>query len=593
MIFFADINNIAYANASGNAGSIQINTNNLEIFSSGIKTANAGRGNADNIIFKANNILIDGGASISSQIEQGGQGNAGNVEINSNNLTVNSSFIISDIGRSTPENKSIGNAGNVTINVTEDFVLNGGLDGSLSIVSTQIQDTGNGNTGDVTINAGSLFLNNKAFILADNNGGGSAGNITINAMKEVALDGSEQIEENGNRFVTLIISQIQKNGNGTGGDINISAPTISLTNFSLISTNAKEGGVGNAGNIFLDANTIKISEGSVVDALTENNFDAGDININADSLELINGGKIVTASGGNAGNINLNITDKIILDNKNPPSNAPFEEEVLQKLAFETGLFADTINNSTGDGGNINISTGSIQLDNNSTISAVTTSGTGGNINLQIDDSLSLGKNSLISTEASGLGDGGNINIDAQFIVSTPNQNSDILANAEEGDGGNITISTEALFGIQERTQNSTTNDIDASSDFGLTGTVSITNPDINPLQGATELPTTVIEPEQTTAQACASNRDNVAQNRLTINGKGGIPAAPTEPLVAEPILLNGQYSEIKPIKTSIGDIYPARGVTVTKTGEVILTAYPTDNFDSRSFNGAINCGKT
>ncbi len=89
-------------------------------------------------------------------------------------------------------------------------------------------------------------------------------------------------------------------------------------------------------------------------------------------------------------------------------------------------------------------------------------------------------------------------------------------------------------------------------------------------------------------------NSDRLAgkSSGLIVKGKGGMPPEPTEPFIADPILVNGQtstqnpqahYPDIKPIKTSIGDIYPARGVIVTESGEVILTAYPTDNIDTRT----------
>ena len=52
------------------------------------------------------------------------------------------------------------------------------------------------------------------------------------------------------------------------------------------------------------------------------------------------------------------------------------------------------------------------------------------------------------------------------------------------------------------------------------------------------------------------------------------------------------QIFDIKPIKTSIGDIYPARGIVKTEDGRVILTAYPTDNIDTRTPYGAANYGK-
>ena len=107
------------------------------------------------------------------------------------------------------------------------------------------------------------------------------------------------------------------------------------------------------------------------------------------------------------------------------------------------------------------------------------------------------------------------------------------------------------------------------------------------------------IESEQTVAQACRIDRLTGKVSGLTVKGKGGIPPEPTEPMDSDAILVDGklinldpqvQSLDIKPIKTSIGDIYPARGVIVTDSGEVILTAYPTDNIDIRTPYISPNC---
>ena len=85
----------------------------------------------------------------------------------------------------------------------------------------------------------------------------------------------------------------------------------------------------------------------------------------------------------------------------------------------------------------------------------------------------------------------------------------------------------------------------------------------------------------------------------LIVKGKGGIPPQPIEPFNSDAILVDGsisnpnpqsQHPDIKPIKTSIGDIYPARGIIKTKDGQIILTAYPTDGIDRRTPQIKNNC---
>jgi hypothetical protein len=73
------------------------------------------------------------------------------------------------------------------------------------------------------------------------------------------------------------------------------------------------------------------------------------------------------------------------------------------------------------------------------------------------------------------------------------------------------------------------------------------------------------------------------------------LPATPFEPLDADNIIIDGEVVaasqlDIKPIKTSHGDIYPARGVIITEDGQTILTAYPTDNVPTRTPTPKKNC---
>jgi large exoprotein involved in heme utilization and adhesion len=450
---------------------------------------------------------------------------------------------------------------------------------------TQLGRENIGSAGDINIKAGSYKIEARTNLpalqsISSSSSQGDAGDITINVTNDFSIADN------------LIIAQIETVAIGNAGDINISANNISLDNFALVSSNAASDSVGTAGNVNLNANdTITISNGAVVDALTENEFNGGDITINANNLDLLSGGKIVTASEniGNAGDISLNIKDNLVINNQNPPNGSPFDEPILQEIEFQTGIFANTFPGSTSNGGNIFIKGNSLDLQDQGYILSETTSGEGGNITLNIDDILTLRSNSLISAKAEGNATGGNVDLDANFIVAFPNQinGNDITASATEGNGGEINIKTESLLGIKEgeAINNNQTNDIDASSDFGLDGIVSIFTPDINPIQGATELPSNTVEPEKTADQTCEAGR-GTANNGLAIAGKGGVTPAPDTPLNSENIISAEQnpaaFAIPEPIETSQGKIQPARGITVTKSGHIVLTAYPTNNAGER-----------
>ena len=113
-------------------------------------------------------------------------------------------------------------------------------------------------------------------------------------------------------------------------------------------------------------------------------------------------------------------------------------------------------------------------------------------------------------------------------MIAFPNQNNDIIASAARGDGGNIDITTNSIFGIEERSSTPTnnTNDIDASSEFGLDGTVAINELDTNPVEGLEELPTEVIDVTRLIAQSLCQQGD---VSEFIVTGKGGIAPSPNQ----------------------------------------------------------------
>ncbi|MEL6988574.1 MAG: hypothetical protein AAGK97_12190 [Bacteroidota bacterium] len=140
------------------------------------------------------------------------------------------------------------------------------------------------------------------------------------------------------------------------------------------------------------------------------------------------------------------------------------------------------------------------------------------------------------------------------------------------------------------------TNDITVSSELGLEGNINIGVLDINPVQGATELSTNVIVSEQTTAQVCQANRKSAARNGLVISGKGGIPPAPDLPLSSLNTSIDGKANNIStipaPVITSLGKIQPAKGIELTESGIIRLTAYRTNNAGDRLPEGSANCNQ-
>ncbi len=354
-----------------------------------------------------------------------------------------------------------------------------------------------------------------------------------------ASESLELVGSNGAFPSGLFANAIQRNGQG--GDLNIATARLIVRDSAVISV----------------GNFEELVAGSSEPSLPGRGA-AGNLEINARSVEVINQGKI-------------------------------------------------TADNANGIGGNLTLNADSLILDSEASISASTTAarGQGGYISLNIDDTLQMRDRSLISARADNGANGGNVNINAELIVAAPNQNNDIIASASQGIGGNINITAEGVFGLEARssTPANETNEIDASSEFGLDGNIKINTPDVGTFQEIIKAPE-IAQLQTLGANACARKGASETSS-FTITGKGGIPAKLTEALNSDRIFIEGestsvsleqterlQTEQIKPLVTAQGQIYPARGIAFLENGDIVLTAYPTDNVQRTPYSSS-NCFKS
>ena len=603
-------------NATGERSSIYIDAPKLTITNGAqIFTNNFGTGQSADININAAEIIVEkpfidadgnnlGIAQILARVETEGTGDGGDITITTETLTVNEQAQINTT------TFGAGNAGNLSIDATKSVELSGANpennnpSGLLAGIEDEVTATGNG--GNITITTPRLEVRDGAQIGSFARNQGDGGNIVLDVSESILLSGTSPTAE--------------FRGLGRSGILVSTEPSFTAPDSGTIIPSTGQGG-----NLTLKTGELVIENGALISADTFSLGDGGNAKINVNNLILRNGGTIgagsllevegerVDTDRGTGGNLDITANESVEITGIGKIQDDSVNSSIFT-LAESNGDAGDltlTTNNLTvSDGGEINtsaealgaagdltITANSLEL-NQGTLNAETAAGTGGNIKLDIDDTITLSNNSLISAAATGTADGGNIDIDTNFIIALTNQNNDIIASAEqEGTGGRITIDAESIFGIQVRRPNNLTNDIDASG--GVDGEVIINTPDADITKGLIETPQNIVESEQTVAQACRRDLASGKASNLIVKGKGSMPPEPTEPLVADPILVNGQITspnpqaqslDIKPIKTSMGDIYPARGVIVREDGSFTLTAYPTDNKSSRLPTEISNC---
>ena len=452
-------------------------------------------GNGGTITINAPNLSILEGGQISSDIDKAGNGGVivlsveNTVVINGRSTFPDPTYLSLYSGVYT-ETSGTGNAGSIIINALDLQLLEG-------LISADTQGTGAG--GDISINVQRLQLRADSRIQSDSLGSGNGGDVTVNAVERAQILGGDPADNPTDEVVTGISASALRSGNG--------------------------------GSVFINTGELLITQEGFVGASTISSGDAGSVLIKAaDEVRLV--GQSVDLDGFQTA-IVVAAVDNDTTDGLSLGRAGELVIEAPQILLEEGAIFS--VRSSGGPAGNISLEAELIRLDNDALITATTFDDSeGANIFLRATDALIIGNDSQITATAFESANGGNIDIKAGFVLALPAtgaDGNDIVARAVEGDGGRIFIRADAIYGLAERSAvaGNGTNDIDASSDFGGAGEISIVTPEIEPNTDATDLPATTAQAEfQSGCQTVSDTSQFIA------SGRGGLAAAPSDLLSAD-----------------------------------------------------------
>lgn len=346
-----------------------------------------------------------------------------------------------------------GNGGNIKL------LANGNIDYRSTVRSNGLRggDIGLTSGGNITSNANILSL------------GLLGGNINLSSKAAISFTGNQV----GSFSNTL--------GFGAGGNINVQAKSISLTDGAAIISLTYGG--ANSGNLTVQADSIDVI-GVATDAIgtvtgvsgfktqTEGTGNAGILQINTNSLRISNGARISTVSTdqGDAGNLKIHATDLV---------------EIVGTATdrdFQSGLRSDQVTQgASGNAGNLTIATNKLVVKDGAQLGSGTYGmGDGGDLLVQASESVEvIGPSTSLSTSTNSGGDAGNLKIetrrlnisDGGYISSSTNGSGNAgnlavqatsiemggnsegktsklssgVQQAGTGNGGNLTISTEQL----------------------------------------------------------------------------------------------------------------------------------------------------
>ncbi|MHC5939170.1 two-partner secretion domain-containing protein [Nostoc sp.] len=385
----------AVYNTSGNSGSIRINAESLFLSNgSYLESGTFGNGNGGSIFVQASGPVSLVNSHINSTVETGAVGAGGDINITAGSLSLANGAQLLTIVRGTSDTLPAGrgDAGNVNIDVRDAVTIDGVNNGRVSAVDTYVDNKAIGNAGDINITAGSLYLTNGAQLNGSIYGQGNAGSVFVQASDSVSLANSN------------ILSAVGTEAVGKSGDINIKAKTLSLTDGQLIASTL---GRGKAGSVFVQASDSVSLINSIIGSSVQNEAvgNGGDINISAGALSLSDGASLFvsTYGQGNAGNVFVQASGRVSLAN-----NSFIGSNVAKQVVGSNG-------------GDINITAGSLSLTNGASLNASTSGqGNGGSIFVQASDSVSLtNSNMLNSVDSGAAGNGGDLNIKAKTFSLT------------------------------------------------------------------------------------------------------------------------------------------------------------------------------
>ncbi|MEH1842499.1 MAG: filamentous hemagglutinin N-terminal domain-containing protein [Nostoc sp.] len=309
------------------------------------------------------------------------------------------------------------------------------------------------NPGSVEVQGANLQVNSgQTLALAGGNVSMNGGQLLARGgrveLTGVAGEGSINLVANGSSLDlnfpnSVLRTDVSITGNakvnvraGGGGNIGINARNLNMARGSslLAGINSGLGSVGSqAGDIEVNAQgAIKLKDSSIISNEVQSNAvgNGGNINITTDLLEVTNGSQVTasTFGQGNAGNVAIAARDTISFD--------------------RSYVFSSVMSKGIGNGGDINITTGSLFLTNGAELIAATFGqGNAGSVNITARDTVSfdgVGSDGFPSGAFSNVAPGGvGISDDINIITGSlflTNGAQLVAATFGQGNAGSVNI---------------------------------------------------------------------------------------------------------------------------------------------------------
>jgi filamentous hemagglutinin family protein len=478
--------------AAGRGGDVSLAGDVVTVAGGGlVQSASEGAARGGDVSVVARNVNLDGGGQVSTVSLASGRG--GDVAI--------AAEIVDIAGGASLVSQTTGDAPGGTLGVTADsLTVVGG--GAIESLAQGTQTATGGAIAIDAVNADVANFGSRISSLTESPATGGELRIGSDAVPADAITVSDAGQ---------IISR--SNGAGTGGRVDVAAASLAVTDEGRVQTVAQANGAG--GDLSIRANSVVVSnatnraQSTLIASLTLGNGPdgccrGGDLTIDADSIEVVDGGQIqsVTEGSGDAGALSIADAQLVGVRGRNDlgdgsailtrvkegaTGDGGFLSVDTRVLEVEDGAFVTSDTRDVGDAGGLAIGLAGDPAERVSIrggprgLAQVSAASIGGSVDLDVGQAgdlvirtatLELRDGGQVSSSTSSAGNAGNVTIAADRVTiagvdpSNPANESGVFAQSNTdrvevgalagvveisaddltvSDGGTISVSTDGL----------------------------------------------------------------------------------------------------------------------------------------------------
>ncbi len=377
-----------------------------------------------------------------------------------------------------------------------------------------------GRPGTMELNVRELTLTDGGVIDSGSFFAGQGGDVKVTATDWVVIS-------NGGRISSQAFAT-------DAGLLTISAPTLTMDNGVITAGTI---GIGRGGAILVDVKSLNLMHSAQIVSDTsgskspDGDAHGGNVTIIATDSVALSGESSISAKNslgpagagdGDAGTVNITVGGTFQSDNSSVSTSAVQGQGgditlTAGQVQLTNGTVISAQSSGAGNAGNIRIVAGDSFVTRNSTVTTEAIQADGGNIELQVGRLIHLIDSTLSAKVGGGSSTvGGNITVDPDFFIV---ERSRIIANAFQGQGGNIDM-VAGVFLVDPSSV------IDASSALGINGSVNIEAPVTNLSGTLAPLPQGFLQVAALLAQHCAA-RMGGTYSTFVVAGREGLPLEP------------------------------------------------------------------